>query len=125
MSILVCIERPRYRSTERFSVDDEVSVKINDDKTVTCRIDDISTDGMAMSCRREDLEVGSSGEDVNLKINGVDWEIDGKVVWKNGSANKAGIKFKNLDLEAYKQIVKYIFKSYEGYHSKSKRSGKR
>lgn len=120
MSILVCIERPRFRASERFALEDEIVINLSDVYRAECKLEDISSEGLSMVCKREEIDVKNTGEELNLIITGLNKKIKGKITWTNESENKAGIKFTELDLEIYKKLIHYLFKNYEGYYSNSK-----
>lgn len=117
MSIFVCIERPRFRTSERFTFSDEVIVKLKDGTSSKCKIIDISSEGFLMLCNKEEINVKELDKIIDLRINTLNIEAMGEIKWINESQNKAGVKLIINDLTTYRAIIKYIFKSYEGYYN--------
>lgn len=120
MSILVCIERPRFRASERFLLADEIVVNSSYIYKTECKLSDISTEGLSMVCKRENVNFENKDEELDLIIRGMDSPIKGRIVWSNEEGNKVGIKFSQLNIEIYKRLVRYLFKNYEGYYKNSK-----
>jgi cellulose synthase (UDP-forming) len=120
MSILVCVERPRFRATERFSLDDEVVVKLSEVYGTECNLEDISPEGLSMVCKREDITFENKGRELNLIMNGFDKPIKGNIAWIQESENRVGIKFAEMDLDIQKKLIGYLFNNYDGYYDKSK-----
>lgn len=117
MSILVCIERPRFRASERFALSDEIVLNLSNVHRTECKLSDISTEGLSMVCKREEVKFENKGEDLDLIVKGLDNPIQGRIIWVNESENKVGIRFSQLNLEIYKKLIRYLFRSYDGYYN--------
>lgn len=118
MSILVCIERPRFRASERFMLSDEITINLSDVKKPLCRLEDISSEGLALVCKKEDIALIETQEEMDLIIHGLKEKTRGRVVWINQEHDKAGISFTQLDVGLYKELIRYLFRTYQGYYNK-------
>lgn len=118
MSILVCIERPRFRASERFMLSDEITINLSDVKKPLCRLEDISSEGLALVCKKEDIALIETQEEMDLIIHGLKEKTRGRVVWINQEHDKAGIRFTQLDVGLYKELIRYLFRTYQGYYNK-------
>jgi len=121
MSILVCIERPRFRASERFMLSDEITINLSDIKKPLCRLEDISSEGLALVCKKEDIALIETQEEMELIIHGLKEKTRGRVAWINQEHNKAGIRFSQLDVGLYKELIRYLFRTYQGYYNKKEK----
>jgi hypothetical protein len=116
MGILVCLERPRKRVSERIGVNE--AVKLSYDEAAACKIIDISDSGVKVECDYiNDVPITGDSKSVNLSGESLG-DFKGNVVWsKNENGNKSfGIKFTELTTELYGRISKYIADKNNGYH---------
>jgi cellulose synthase (UDP-forming) len=121
MSILVCIERPRFRASERFMLSDDITINLSDIKKPLCRLEDISSEGLALVCKKEDIALIETQEEMELIIHGLKEKTRGRVVWINQEHDKAGISFTQLDVGLYKELIRYLFRTYQGYYNKKEK----
>jgi hypothetical protein len=121
MGILVCIERPRRRSTDRLTVSEPISIA--DAEGASCKIVDISETGIKVECDDAlDLDAEKVITSVSIASKNLD-ELKGDVVWakKEGRRVSYGIRLKIGTNENYRRIVNYIYERNKGYHqNKSK-----
>jgi len=121
MSILVCIERPRFRASERFMLADEITINLSDVKKPLCRLEDISSEGLALVCEKDDIALMETQQEMDLIIHGLKEKTRGRVVWINQEHDKAGISFTQLDVGLYKELIRYLFRTYQGYYNKKQK----
>lgn len=118
MSILVCVEKPRRRVSERVAT--EEPIKIGLDNAASCRIVDISETGAKIECDQFS-ETDNLGDSVNIEselLRGV----NGKVVWEEHKRGKKtiAIALNKHSLSAHKKIIKLISDKNKGYHDNQK-----
>ncbi|GAA0181329.1 glycosyltransferase [Clostridium sediminicola] len=99
LSILVCFEKPRYRSIERINTNEQVILKIEREETHICNIIDISEEGCRLICRKfHNYNKLNDMEEVEIMIEKIG-SIRVKVMWIKDSGNNFtyGVKFTNID----------------------------
>lgn len=116
MGILVCVERPRKRSTDRLAVSEPVA--FSNAEGAACKIVDISETGVKVEC---DDATGLGAEKVSASVSLSSKDLDelnGDVVWakKEGRRISYGIRLTVGSNENYRRIVNYIYERNKGYH---------
>ncbi len=113
ISILVCVERPRKRVSERIRSDEKVTIDLDDG--ASCRIVDISEAGVKIEC---DNAAGNNMEGQNVDISvGSIGKLKGRVVWHKSGSGKGsfGVAFHMHSKKTYKKLLKYITEKDKGY----------
>ena len=114
MSILVCVEKPRKRNSERLATQEKITLSL--DEGVSCKIVDISESGLRVECENMNDTEGLSEP---VQIISQEFEgLEGTIIWvQNKGAQKSfGIKFSEMPNEVYRKIVGYISDHSKGYH---------
>lgn len=114
-SILVCIERPRKRNSERLATLEKITLSL--DEGASCQIVDISESGVKVKCENMTDVTEELSAPVQIKNQEFE-ELDGTIVWtqNEGSQKSFGIKFSKMPNEMYRKIVGYISDHNKGYH---------
>ncbi|MHC6178795.1 glycosyltransferase family 2 protein [Clostridium sp. JNZ X4-2] len=118
MTMLLSLEKPRYRSSERRIVDCKSSLILSDSTALNCRINDISDSGIGISINSNKLGHLDVGDIIKIKIG----EGDAFCRILRCRENNFGCRFINLSREQYLNIVKYEFHNENGYYSVEKQS---
>jgi len=116
MGILVCIERPRKRATDRLVVDEPIT--IDAEEGAICKIVDISETGIKVECDDlSDLSAENIHTSVFVSSENLQ-DLTGDVVWskKIGRKSSYGIKLKVGSGDHYRKLVNYIYDKNTGYH---------
>lgn len=115
MSILVCIERPRKRVSERITINEPVTIDAKQD--ASCRIVDISETGAKIEC---DTDPGDEnvGNTMHIKSDQIGTLV-GQVVWADSSKKKKtfAVTFGKQPIQARKGVIKIISDRNKGYHN--------
>jgi len=115
MSILVCIERPRKRVSERITINEPVTIDAKQD--ASCRIVDISETGAKIEC---DTDPGDEnvGNTMHIKSDQIGTLV-GQVVWADSSKKKKtfAVTFGKQPIQVRKGVIKIISDRNKGYHN--------
>lgn len=117
MGILVCLERPRMRSAERFSTDTFINMTLNG--SIDCRVVDLSESGLNLICPHSvQAHLLPAGSIVSLAHDGFG-KAKGEIKWNQIIADEAifGIQLQELPKQVYLSLVKYIMERDDGYYS--------
>lgn len=118
ISLFVCVEIQRYRSSERFTFEDQLQIRLGNGRLVPVDMVDISLAGCAVSPKTPiedpDSHVGSIVQ-VIIK-NGEILKLEGEFYRSRSWGKKIIINFKPLTAPQVTSLVKYIFdRQQEGY----------
>jgi cellulose synthase (UDP-forming) len=116
MGILVCLERPRMRSVERFPVDASIKMTLNG--SIDCSIMDLSESGLNVICSNPvQAHLPAVGSIVWFAGDGFE-KVKGEVKWNRTIADGTalGIELLEPSKQVYLGIVKYIMERDEGYY---------
>lgn len=116
LSILICIEKPRKRASERLVADEKVIINSIDSGALSCSIEDISEDGVQVKCEVFELTpIDETSMELNIENIGI---IKGEVAWSKTEKDEKtyGVKFKDTTEKEYSEVAKYISDNSEGYH---------
>lgn len=114
-SILVCVERPRKRDSERLAAHEAITLSL--DEGASCKIVDISESGAKIEC--EHMSDGKEAFSGSVQIKSREFEeLDGTIMWakSEGKQKSFGVKFGKLPNNVYRKIVGYISDHNKGYH---------
>ncbi len=116
-AILVCFEKQRYRTAERFTVKDELQLILANGTRIPAEVIDISTVACAVEPRisienPDDL----IGKTLQLHFIKDDFQITGTVFRSRAWGKRIIIHFNEESTQNHTQLVKYIFSSqHSGY----------
>jgi cellulose synthase (UDP-forming) len=136
-SVMICIERPRVRTDERISTEENLMVKNEymncetskgetvckvDYREQVCEIKDLSESGARIQCRINNKEVAldeimaQKDDEIYVNIEDVG-NLKGKIKRSvsEEDVNDMGIKFEGLSDEEYDRLVKKIYDKNDGY----------
>lgn len=113
MIMLLSLEKPRYRRSERRMVDCKSSLTLSDSRVLNCTINDMSDSGIGISINRNKLGDLDVGDVIKIKIGGSDAFC--RVL--RCQDNNFGCRFISLSKEQYLNIIKYEFHNENGYYS--------
>lgn len=117
LSIIVCIERPRKRGSERLLADEVVELSISGDTSFL--LEDISETGMKLVCYEGAKQLKDVKKNTVVEIFSEEFgDIPGVIMWTNIQDDIAelGINFSELSSDAYIKIIKYIANNNSGYY---------
>lgn len=123
LNILVCFERPRYRSSERLSIDSDVRVSFGNGLVFRARTTDMSECGCGLAVDIDEAYLDTLS---NVKVylaRGLT-PINGTVVRCNKQGKTIGVQFNNLSANEYAQVVKFIFDKQEAGYGSFKKHGR-
>lgn len=111
--MLLSLEKPRYRRSERRIVDYKSSLILSDSTVLNCTIHDISDSGIRISINRNKLGNLDVGDIIKVKIGNDD--IFCRIL--RCRENNFGCRFISLSREKYLDIIKYEFHNENGYYN--------
>lgn len=116
-SIFVCVEIQRFRSTERFTFQDSLKIRLHNGRIVPVDMVDISLSGCALApivpIKDPDSYVGS---EVSVLLEKESLELEGVFFRSRSWGKKIIIHFKPMSAPQATRLVNYIFdRQEEGY----------
>ncbi len=112
MIMLLSLEKPRYRQSERKILNCHSNLVLSNSKVLNCNINNISDSGACISVNSNKLANVDVGDIIKLKIG--DGDAFCRIIRCYG--NNFGCRFMNLSREQYLNIIKYEFHNENGYY---------
>lgn len=110
MALFICFEKQRYRSAERFTIHDEPVLTLENGKTYSAELIDISLKGCALNLV-EPLEDADSyvGSSVLLSLDNQQLTLPGYFYRSRSWGQKIVVNFSTLTQKQHSQFLNYIF----------------
>jgi len=108
-AIFVCFEKPRYRSAERFPIDCDMTITLDDGSSIPSRLLDISTLAIAVEPDKE-IESADSlvGRPVSIHIPPLE-NLPGTIFRSRSWGKKLIIQFGTLTKDEHTRLLSFIF----------------
>lgn len=113
MTMLLSLEKPRYRKSERRVVNCKSSLTLTDSTVLNCTINDISDSGIGISINPNKLGSLDIGDIIKIKIGGSGAFC--RIL--RCQENNFGCRFVSLSREQYLNIIRYKFHNENGYYN--------
>jgi cellulose synthase (UDP-forming) len=122
MNILVCIEKPRLRTSERLTVNEYVTVFDERGRLYVSALQDISEGGCGLLIR-EGMFCGKADEKVRVQLEIGGEMLPGKIIRMKEETGFVAIRFDELSAPQFVEVVKFIFDKQEtGYGAFQKKT---
>ncbi len=126
LNILICIEKPRLRSSERLSVRASVMVHAVGGVVYPASVVDMSEGGCGVVADVDARAFRAIGQRIGVILERGSRPVTGTVVRRDPSHRFLAVKFDDLDADRFVQVIRFIFDRQEtGYGSfqKKKKAG--
>jgi cellulose synthase (UDP-forming) len=109
-ALLVCFEKKRYRSAERFMITESPTLKLGDGKILPAKLADISLEGCALSLNNPLNDADSyENSPVMVSFNQFDLHLPGFFFRSRSWGQKIIILFNKLNNDQHTQLINFIF----------------
>lgn len=112
MIILLALEKPRYRKSERKIVNTNSTLTLANSQNINCNIKDISDSGVGVAINHNKIGNLDIGDIIEVKIG--ENNTFCKII--RCHENSFGCRFINLSKEQYLNIIRFIFEYENGYY---------
>ncbi|MFT8314022.1 MAG: glycosyltransferase family 2 protein [Clostridium sp.] len=113
MIMLLSLEKPRYRKSERKIVNGESTLILANSQSMNCTIKNISDSGIGISISNNKIDNLDIGDIIKVMI-GKNYAFS-RIIRCN--ENSFGCRFVNLSEKQYLNIIKFIFADENGYYN--------
>lgn len=110
MAIFICLERPKFRNSERFNVGlfGKIAVSKSASEEVACTVEDISENGAKIKLQGKNTDQLKTGDVINVYVDRVG-EIKARICWISKDRSILGVNFFDLSNDQYDELIQMMF----------------